>query len=207
MGVGEVPRWGVVTSAASPVILAAGWTAGAALQPRPYNPVAETVSLLAGLGAADRWVMTLAFALAGACEFATGLALRPAAMAGRLILLAGGASGVVIAWYPVHAGGSLSHGICAVVGLGALALWPVAALRTGSAAPWALRPGVCAGVTVVLLILLAWFGLELVNGAGWAGLAERVLGTAQATWPFVVVMSCAHPLTGVMRRQSVRGYK
>ena len=35
---------------------------------------------------------------------------------------------------------------------------------------------------------MAWFGLELVASAGQAGLAERVLGEAQAAWPFVVVM-------------------
>ena len=79
-----------MSSAASPVLLAAGWTTAASLQALPYNPVADTVSALAGTGATDRWVMTLAFALAGACEIVTGLALRPARTAGRLILMAGG---------------------------------------------------------------------------------------------------------------------
>jgi len=47
------------------VLLVAGWTVAAALQPRSFNPVAGTVSALAAVGAADRWVMTLAFAAAG----------------------------------------------------------------------------------------------------------------------------------------------
>jgi hypothetical protein len=38
--------------------------------------------------------MSLAFAAAGACEVITGLALRPAAAPGRLILMAGGLAGV-----------------------------------------------------------------------------------------------------------------
>jgi hypothetical protein len=40
---------------------------------------------------------------------------------------------------------------------------------------------------------VAWFGLEVVTGAGHAGLAERVLGLAQAVWPLTVVLSCRHP--------------
>ncbi len=55
-----VPWWGVVSSAAAPVLMAGGWTVAASLQPR-FDPVAGTVSALAAQGAADRWVMTLMF--------------------------------------------------------------------------------------------------------------------------------------------------
>jgi hypothetical protein len=48
MLVREVPWWGVVSSAACPVLLLAGWTAAASLQPR-FDPVADTVSALAAL--------------------------------------------------------------------------------------------------------------------------------------------------------------
>ena len=58
--------------------------------------------------------------------------------------------------------------------------------------PCGLRPAACAGAVVVLLALLAWFGAELITGAGQAGLAERVLGVAQAVWPLTVVVSCRH---------------
>ena len=50
----------------------------------------------------------------------------------------------------------------------------------------------CAGVVAVLVILVAWFGLEVVTGAGHEGLAERVLALAQAVWPLTVVLSCRH---------------
>jgi hypothetical protein len=40
------------------------------------------------------------------------------------------------------------------------------------------------------LIFLVWFVAELISGAGQVGLAERVVGAAQAIWPFVVVQSC-----------------
>jgi hypothetical protein len=201
MNTRTVPWWGIVPSAALPVLLAAGWTTAALLQARPYDPVADTVSALAGTGATDRWLMTLIFAVAGACDIVTGLALRPARTAGRLILMAGGIAGILVSASPVHLGDGapVSHILWATVGVAALAVWPVAASHRGQAVPWALRPAVSACVAVLLLGLLAWFGLELITSAGQAGLAERVLGEAQAIWPFVVVMSCRHPVTTTAR--------
>lgn len=209
MSVRAVPWWGSVSSAAAPVVLAAGWTIAASLQSRPYSAVADTVSTLAGIGATDRWVMTLAFAMAGACEIVTALALWPARTAGRLVLAAGGIAGIGVAVSPVRAGDGApgSHILCSAVGLTALAVWAVAASRRGPAVPWTLRPEVSAGVAVLLLILLAWFGLELATSAGQAGLAERVLGEAQSGWPFAVVMSCRHPAASPMRYRILHGYR
>jgi len=172
----------VVFSAAAPVLLVAGWTVAAALQPRSFNPVAGTVSALAAVGAADRWVMTLALAAAGACEVVTGLALRPAAMPGRL--------------NPEHADGALTHAFWAGAGFAALVTWPGGAWRRGSSVPWGLRPAVSAVSAVaagILLGLLAWFLAELIAAGGQAGLAERVMGAAQAGWPLAVVLSCRWP--------------
>ena len=42
--------------------------------------------------------------------------------------------------------------------------------------------------------LLAWFGTELIMAGGQVGLAERVMGAAQATWPLAVVLSCYLPV-------------
>src|SRR5690348_944836 len=209
MSVRDVPWWGRVASAAPPVVLAAGWTIAASLQTSAYDPVADTVSALAGTGATDQWVMTLAFAMAGACEIATGLALRSARTAGRLILITGGTAGVLVAGSPVHTGDGApgSHILWAVIGLAALAVWPGAAPRRGPAVPWALRPDVSAWASVVLLILLAWFGMELLMSAGQAGLAERVLGETQSAWPFVVVMSCRHAVTVTARRHPLRSFQ
>ena len=190
MALRGVPWWGVVSSAAAPVLLVAAWTVAAGLQPRSFDVVGGTVSALAADGAAYRWVMTLAFAVAGACEVVTGLALRPAASPGRLILMAGGVAGVLVAANPQHAGGSLTHAVWAVVGFSALVAWPAGAWRRGSSVPWALRPAVSASAVATLLGLLAWFGMELVVGGGQVGLAERVMGLAQAGWPLVVVLSC-----------------
>ena len=187
-----VPWWGVISSAAAPVLMVSGWTVAAGLQLHPFDPVAQTVSALAAPGAVDRWVMTLTFLVVGACDFVTGLALRPARAPGRLILMAGAAAGMLVAANPEHPGTSfpLPHMIWAAAGCAALVAWPASAWRRGPSVPWGLRPVVSVGAAGVLLALLAWFGAELIAGGGQAGLAERIFGAAQALWPLAVVVSC-----------------
>jgi Protein of unknown function (DUF998) len=73
---------GVMSSAGSPTLLVTGSTVAAGLQPRPFDPVADTISSLAAVGAADRWVMTWALVGVSVCYFVTGLALKPAALPG-----------------------------------------------------------------------------------------------------------------------------
>jgi hypothetical protein len=195
MAVRNVPWWGLLSSGAAPVLMVGGWTVATRLQPQSVDPVAETVSALSAVGAAERWVMTVTFLAVGVCYIATGLALRPAGGAGRLILVAGAGVGMLVAAFPQPAdgGGSLLHATWASVGFGALAAWPAAAWRRGPGVPWALRPTVCVMAAAMLLLLLAWFAAEVVTGAGHAGLAERILGVAQAIWPLTVVLSCRHP--------------
>jgi hypothetical protein len=60
----RVPWWGMISSAGSPALLVGGSTVAARLQPRSYNPVADTISSLAAVGAVDRWVMTWALVAA-----------------------------------------------------------------------------------------------------------------------------------------------
>ena len=188
----DVPWWGLVSSAVAPVLLVGGWTVAARLQPGSFDAVTGTISALAARGAADRWVMTLALAGVGACHVITGLALRPAASAGRLLLMTGGAATMLVAAFPETAGdgGSPPHTFWAAVGFVALAVWPIAARRRGPLVPAWVRPGACAGAAGVLLALLVWFGAELAGGGRQVGLAERVLAGAQAVWPLAVVLAC-----------------
>ena len=114
--------------------------------------MAETVSALASVDAAERWVMTATFLAVGVCYIATGLALRPAHAAGRLILAAGAGVGMLVAAFPQSAdGGSLLHAIWASAGFCALTVWPAAAWRRGPGVPWALRPAVCAIAAAMLV--------------------------------------------------------
>jgi hypothetical membrane protein len=186
-----VPWWGVISSAAAPVLLIGGWTAAAGLQPRSYDPVADTISALAAQDAADRWVMTSALLGLGACHIATALALRPAAWPGRVVLAAGGASTVLVAANPEPAGsGSLPHTAWAAAAFIALAAWPAVSLRGGPAVPYGLRLAVCVSATVMMLGLLVWFYAELSTGGRHLGLAERVLAGAEALWPLAVILTC-----------------
>jgi hypothetical membrane protein len=188
----SVPWWGLVSSAAAPVLLVGGWTLAAGLQPGSFDAVSGTISSLAAQGAADRWVMTLALAGTGACQVLTGLALRPAASPGRLLLMAGGAAVVLVAAFPETAGngGSLAHTLWSTIAFGALAVWPLAARRRGPSVPAWLRPGACAVAAGVLLGLLVWFYAELIGAGRQLGLAERVLAGAEAVWPLMVVLAC-----------------
>ena len=172
--------------------MVAGWSVAAGLQPRPVDSLAEPVSALAAVGAADRWVMSLTFVLVGACVFVTGLALRPARAAGRLILMAGALAGMLVAANPEHPGTRfpVPHMICAAAGCVGVVAWPAGAWRRGPWVPWGLRPAVSAAAAAGMLALVAWFGAELITGGGLAGLAERSFGAALALWPLAVVASC-----------------
>ena len=184
-----MPWWGVFSAAAGVVFLVGGCWVATARQPPSFNWVASTVSSLTERGTVDPWLMTAAFAVTGVCVVATALALRPAAMPGRLILAAGGAASVLVAANPEHAGGSLAHGLWATVTFTGLIAWPAGAWRRGPSAPWALRPAVSAAVIGVLLAPLAWYLAELITIGRLTGLAERVMGTAQILWPLAVVLS------------------
>jgi hypothetical membrane protein len=190
-GVRDVPWWGVASAVATPVLLVGGWTVAASLQPH-FNAVRDTVSSLAAPGATDRWVMTATFVVTGVCYLVTGFALRPAGWPGRLILIAGAAGGMLVAVNPVHVGDPypVPHIFWSSVGLAGLTAWPAGAWRRGPAIPWTLRPATAAAVVTVLFALLVWFGTELVTGAGQVGLAERLMGVAEALWPLAVVLSC-----------------
>jgi hypothetical membrane protein len=188
----SVPLCGLVSSAVAPVLLVGGWTLAAGLQPGSFDAVSGTISSLAAQDAADRWVMTLALAGTGACHVITGLALRPASPAGRLILMTGGAAVVLVAVFPetAGAGGSLAHTFWSTFAFVALAVWPLAACRRDALVPAVLRPGVCVVAAGVLLGLLVWFGAELIGAGRQLGLAERVLAGAEAVWPLAVVLAC-----------------
>jgi hypothetical membrane protein len=188
-----VPGWGVFSAAAALVFLVGGCTAATVLQPPSFNWLASTVSTLTEREAADPWVMTAAVAATGACVIATALALRPAAMPGRLILAAAGAASVLVAANPEHVGGSPTHGLWSGVTLIAMIAWPTGAWRRGPSAPWGLRPAVSAAAVATLLALLAWYLMELTTKGATTGLAERVMGTAEVSWPLAVVSSCRRP--------------
>ena len=186
----DVPWWGTASSVASPLLLVTGLTAAAKLQPPTFDAFNNTVSALAGEGASYSWVMTVTFVLVGACDVLTGLALRAAALPGRVVLMVAGAAAAGVAAFPTHLGGSAVHALWAGIGFAGIILWPVFAIRRGPDVPWALRPSTCLSATVTLAALTVWFAAEQATHGGHMGLAERTAGVAQALWPLIVVVSC-----------------
>jgi hypothetical membrane protein len=176
------------------VLLIGGWTAAAAIQPAPFDSVVRTISELAARDTPHRWLMTCALVGLGLAHLATASALAPAAAAGRLVHGLGGLATLLVAAFPLPAGGgsSSAHRAAAAVSFVALAVWPAFAGRRrvpGEPVTALLEPRVCAVATFALLLAVGWFFTELLAGGHRVGLAERVAAGAQALWPLAVVLS------------------
>ena len=191
----RVPWWGLVSSAAAPLLLIGGWTVAAAVQPLPFDAAVRTISDLAARDAAHRWLMTIALVGVGVSHLVTSGALSCAAAAGRLVLALGGLATILVAAFPLPGGGGASsaHTAAAAVAFVSLALWPAFAWvrRPASGRPVAvlLRPQASIAAAGVLLLLLAWFFVEQLSGGALVGLSERVAAGTQAVWPLAVVLS------------------
>jgi hypothetical membrane protein len=186
----RVPWWGVLSSAAAPVLLIGGWTVAAGRQPSSFDQVTDTISALAAHGATDRWLMTACLAGVGVCHVVTALALRPAATPGRVLLAVGGVGDLLVAAFPLPAddSGSTPHTVAAGVAFASLAVWPALAwARTRTDPPPALRREVALPAAAVLLGLVGWFVAELAADTARVGVSERIAAGAQALWPLLVV--------------------
>jgi hypothetical membrane protein len=184
-----MPWWGVVSSLLAPAILISGWTAAADLQPTPFDAVSRTISALGTVGMPYRWVIALALVGVGICHTVTGVALRAAAESGRILLIIGGISSILIAVNPqARHGGSLPHEAFSLLGVVVMTIWPIAAIRREPGAPLGLRPSAVYASTGITVVVLVWFTAELFNGPQ-LGLAERTVTADQSIWPLVVVLS------------------
>ncbi len=192
---GSVRWFAVISSATAPVLLIGGWTLAAALQPGEthFDSLRDTISALAGHGAAHRWVMTVALLGVGICHCVTALGLRPIANPARVMLAAGGVATVLVAAFPLpRAGSSGAHQLAATAAFACLALWPALSRVPGSA-PQPIPPAVMRAAAVVLVTLVVVFCVALGTGV-LVGLAERVAAGAQALWPLATVLAL-HPRT------------
>jgi hypothetical membrane protein len=185
----------VVSSVAAPLLLIGGWTVAAAVQPVPFDAAIGTISDLAARDAAHRWLMTIALVGVGACHLVTSRALRCAAVAGRLVLALGGLATILVAAFPLPAGGgpSSAHFAAAALAFVSLAIWPAFAWErssgSGRTVAVLLRPRASLAAAGVLVLLLAWFFVEQRSGGPMTGLSERVAAGAQSLWPLAVVLS------------------
>src|SRR5271155_2845344 len=120
-----VPRWTVVTAGLAPVLATAGWLVADAVQPASYSPIRKTVSVLAGHAGTDRWIMTGALFLVGACQLMTAVGLTGVGVPARILLAIAGLSSIGIAASPEPVSGLTSrHVAWTVLGANVLAVWP-----------------------------------------------------------------------------------
>jgi hypothetical membrane protein len=184
-----VPGWAMASAALSPLVMIVGWLAAEALQPPSYSPLRSTISGLAGLGGTDRWIMTCALILVGACYFVTAAGLPGVRVPARIVLMVAGLSSIGIAVSPEPVRGSTpQHLAWTSLGAVAITLWPAFTARRAPSQPLILRFRGAAVVTAFFVALLAWLIFETQGGAA-LGLAERLVSAIQVTWPLIVALA------------------
>jgi hypothetical membrane protein len=178
----------ILSAAASPVLLIGGWTLAESRQPPGFDPLRDAISDLAAIGATDRAIMTTAFIGTGLAYLVTAFGLTEVSLTGRLLIGVGGLATIAVALVPLpENGGSAAHTAAATTAFLALAVWPFFGSKGGAGTAGVLRPPLCVVAGVILLALVAWFGITLRAG-GPLGLAERIAAGAQAIWPFIVAL-------------------
>jgi hypothetical membrane protein len=192
----DLARWILLPAVLAPASLVAGWLAGGLVQHGRYDPVQETISVLAGSAASDRWIMTVGLYVLGTCQVLTALGLSAGRARARVLLAVGGLSGLGVAIFPRPEHGPPGiHLVFAAVSIGLLALWPATLGARGPARPLVLTVGGSLVTTAVFLGLLAWL-YAAAHGVGALGVAERVDTAVENAWPLVIVLA--------IRRSSAR---
>ena len=183
------PGWTVVSAGLAPVLATAGWLVADAVQPASYSPIRKTISVLAGHAGTDRWIMTGALFLVGACQLLTAAGLAGVGVPARILLAVAGLSSIGIAVSPEPARGSTpQHLAWTALGAVAIAVWPAFVARRAPPRPLILSGYGCAAVTAVFLVLLGWLVIQTQGGAD-LGLAERLTTSTEICWPFVVAVA------------------
>jgi hypothetical membrane protein len=181
-----VPRWVLVSAGLSPVLVTGGWLVAGALQPPSYDPVRDTVSVMAGRAGTDPWVMTGALLAVGVCYFLTAAGLASLPVQARVLLAVAGLSSIGISASPEPVAGSTpQHLAWTALGAVTIMVWPAFTARRAPRRPLILRPSGAAVVTIVFAALVGWLVIETQGGSA-LGLAERLVGSMQTTWPFIV---------------------
>jgi hypothetical membrane protein len=188
-----VPAWVLITAGLSPVLTAGGWLIAGAVQPPAYSPLRQTVSVMAGYGGTDRWLMTSVLLAVGTCYLATALGLTAIRMPARLLLVVAGLSSIGIAASPEpYTGSTPQHLAWTVLGAITIAVWPAVVAWPGAVTrgprPWVLGLRVTVVVSVVFIALLIWTLIETQGGTQ-LGLAERLTSAIETAWPFVVAVT------------------
>jgi len=184
-----VPSWAVVSAGLAPVLATGGWLVADAVQPASYSPIGKTISVMSGRAGTDRWIMTGALLLVGACQLVTAAGLAGLRMPARILVAVAGLCSIGIAVSPEPARGSTpQHLAWTALGAVALAVWPAFAAWRAPPGPAILSRDGGAVVTAVFVALLGWLVIETQGGRD-LGLAERLFLSIETCWPFIVAIA------------------
>lgn len=196
-------RWATVSTALAPLVMIGGWLVAETFQPPSYSPLQSSISGLAAVGATDRWIVTGALFLVGACYLVTAACLPSVRGPARIVLLIAGISSIGIAVSPVPLrGADPQHLAWTSLGAVAIAIWPAFTASRAPSQPLILRPRGAAAVTAVSVALLAWLIAETQGGSD-LGLAERLVTGTQVAWPFIVILALRNASARNERSNSV----
>ena len=191
-----IPVWAVVSAGLSPVLMVGGWLAAAALQPATYNPIRQTVSVLADHGGTDRWVMTSVLFAVGGSHLVTAAGLARLQVRARILLILSGLCAIGIAACPEPTQGPTpQHLAWTALGAVTITVWPAFTTRRAPPRPPILSIYATTVVTAAFIGLLGWLVAETQDGNA-LGLAERLTEAIQDSWPFIIALS--------LRRTAVR---
>lgn len=190
----SVARWAPVSAVLAPTALVVGWVVAGLVQRQPYHPASQTISVLAGSSASDRWIMTAGLYTLGACQLLTAAGLSVRRLA-RLLLGAGGLAGLGVAAFPQPGHGTAAvHLAFATISVSLLAVWPATIGvrgrrgRGGAGGPLVLTLRGSLAATIFFVGLLTWL-YAAAHGGGALGVAERVDTAVTTSWPLVVVLA------------------
>jgi hypothetical membrane protein len=173
----------------APVSLVTGWLVAGFLQHGHYDPVRQTISVLAGHSASDRWIMTVGLYLLGTSQILTAVGLSGTRQRARILLAIGGLTGLGVAIFPQPPHGSAAvHLVFATLSVSLLAVWPATIGSRAASRPHVLTVRGSVLATIVFLCLLAWL-YAAGHGGGALGIAERIDTAIENSWPLVVIVA------------------
>ena len=192
----RVPGWVLLTAILAPASLIVGWVVAGLVQRQEYDPVQQTISVLAGHSASDRWIMTVGLYVVATSQILTAAGLSFGPLRARVVLAVGGVMGLGVAIFPQPPHGTAAtHLVFATLSICLLAVWPAAIASREPSHPRILSIRGSMLATAGLLALLAWVFVAG-HGGGALGIAERVDTAVGNAWPLVVILA--------IRRHSAR---
>ena len=192
----HVPGWVLLSAVLGPASLIVGWVVAGLVQRGEYDPVQQTISVLAGHSASDRWIMTVGLYLVATSQILTAAGLSFGPRRARILLAVGGVMGLGVAIFPQPPHGTaVAHLVFATLSISMLAVWPATIATREPSRPSILSVRGSMVATAALLGLLAWLFVAG-HGGGGLGIAERVDTAVGNSWPLVVILA--------IRRHSAR---